>query len=92
MYSSFEIQEAQDQALTYPTECRSNLSPRMHFGYWWDGPDGNYGVLLDGKDCWECVDDGQCSADKKCDVVVDGGSYLTYPNFMFYLPDFVKMW
>jgi len=69
MISSQEILAAQEESLTYPGDCRPALSPRIHFGYWWDGTEGDFGVVLDDEECWQCLDDGQCSAGNFCDVV-----------------------
>ena len=55
---------------TYAQECKSSMSPRPHFGYWYDGKHpGQYGIVLTSKTCWTCVGDEQCSgADDKCDT------------------------
>ena len=29
----------------------ADLRPGLHFGYWWDGREGNYGVVLQGEQC-----------------------------------------
>ena len=55
---------------TYAPECKSLLSPRPHFGYWYDGKQpGQYGIVLTSKTCWSCVGDEECSgAEDKCDT------------------------
>merc|ERR1712176_1040980 len=55
---------------TYAPECKSSMSPRPHFGYWYDGKHpGQYGIVLTSKTCWTCVGDEECSGDNdKCDT------------------------
>ena len=48
--------------------CKPHQSPGLHFGYWWDGREGDYGVLLEGNSCYQCLDDGQCSPGRFCDL------------------------
>ena len=57
--------------LTYPDHCLPDISPRIHFGYWWDGAPGDYGVRLAHNrtgGCYECIDDTQCGQGSKCDT------------------------
>ena len=50
----------------------NSLSPRPHYGYWWDGKSssfGDFGVVLEQDNdpfCLECLDDEQCDAGFKC--------------------------
>ena len=50
----------------------NSLSPRPHFGYWWDGKSsslGDFGVVLEQDSdpfCLECLDDKQCKTGFKC--------------------------
>ena len=62
MYANF--------AYTYSSDCKSNVDPRPHFGYWYDGSrPGQYGIVLGRRTCWQCVSDAECSgAEDKCDV------------------------
>ena len=65
-----KISPDQTLPMTYPDECESNIAPRAHFGYWYDGSlRGDFGVVLDTETCFECIDDGQCRNDMKCDVI-----------------------
>ena len=67
--ASCSLSPSDQQSFTYPEVCGAGLVPRHQFGYWWDGTGGSYGVVLQTEECWQCVDDSQCSADKKCDVL-----------------------
>ena len=55
---------------TYSPNCKSNVDPRPHFGYWYDGSQqGQYGIVLTRRTCWQCVSDAECSgSNDKCDV------------------------
>ena len=55
--------------MTYPPDCNPDINPRIHFGYWWDGSPGHFGVVLQSKDCYQCIDDKQCTGSEKCDVI-----------------------
>ena len=68
-----ENEEIKKRYSEYPftySNCKSDVDPRPHFGYWYDGSQpGQYGIVLDQKTCWQCVSDAECSgAEDKCDV------------------------
>jgi pimeloyl-ACP methyl ester carboxylesterase len=68
--SAAKIRAAQKLPKTYPAECNPDLSPRVQFGYWYDGSQpGSYGVILTGDKCYGCVEDAQCLGEEKCDVL-----------------------
>ena len=76
-FYQMELQEYEDKmdALpklphTYHPDCNSAMSPRPHFGYWYDGSQpGQYGIVLTSATCWQCVGDEECSGvSGKCDV------------------------
>ena len=62
-------EEREEEPVRAGVACRSEPSPGLHFGYWWDGREGDYGVLLDRIRCYQCLEDAQCSPGSFCDVL-----------------------
>ena len=56
-------------SMTYPSICSPEINSRIHFGYWSDGTPGHFGVVLQSKECYQCIDDEQCCGSEKCDII-----------------------
>ena len=71
-WAHFECQGETDKRGCVSSTAINSLSPRPHFGYWWDGKSsslGDFGVVLEQDSdpfCLECLDDNQCKAGFKC--------------------------
>ena len=71
-WAHFECQRETDKRGCVSSTAINSLSPRPHFGYWWDGKSsslGDFGVVLEQDDdpyCLECLDDNQCESGFKC--------------------------
>ena len=71
-WAHFECQGETDRRGCVSSTAINSLSPRPHFGYWWDGKSGSlgdFGVVLEQDSdpfCLECLDDNQCKTGFKC--------------------------
>ena len=67
--SAADIQSSWDDRDVGCPASMDNKAQKLHFGYWWDGTPGSYGVVLgDRKTCYECTQDIHCEDGKKCDT------------------------